>query len=108
LDPATLKALRGEIARIDGVGRIPEGLSGPAARAIHNRHIERQQAQAPLRRAIELWAGYHRQAGLVDREIYRLFFLTFGMDVMTAQTLGAREAGELCAQVQGNVAVVAA
>jgi hypothetical protein len=88
LDPAILKALRGEISRVDGICRIPEGLGGPAARAIHNRHVERQKAQAPLRRAIQLWAGYQRDQGCSDREIHRLFFLTFGTDVMTAQTLG--------------------
>jgi DNA repair protein RadD len=108
LDPAILKALRGEISRVDGICRIPEGLGGPAARAIHNRHVERQKAQAPLRRAIQLWAGYQRDQGCSDREIHRLFFLTFGTDVMTAQTLGAREAGELAMAVSGDVALTEA
>lgn len=95
LDPATLAALRGEVARVDGQPRIPRHLEGTAARAVFNRHLERQQAQAALRDAMAVYGGWRRAAGETDSQAQRRFFLTYGVDVATAQTLSAREAGEL-------------
>jgi hypothetical protein len=63
------------------------------------RHYDRQNAQTTLRAAIALWAGWQRQLGREDSEAYRRFFFTYGTDVATAQTLGAREAGELHARI---------
>jgi superfamily II DNA or RNA helicase len=102
LDPAVLAALRGEIAKVDGPPRIPQHLEGVAARAVFNRHMERQQSQGRLRHAIALWAGYQRSLGRGDAEGYRRFFHEFGFDVATAQTLGAREADELEQQIRGR------
>jgi len=95
VDPALLAQLRGEIARIDGPARIPSGVGGPAGLAIVKRHRERQQAQASLRSALAWWGGLQQSLGRTDDEAYRRFYLTFGIDVMTAQTLGAREAEAL-------------
>jgi superfamily II DNA or RNA helicase len=103
LDGATLAALRGEIARVDGPARIPMGVTGPAGVAIARRHGERQEAQRELRENIALWAGYWRDRGAPDSEIYRRFFHGFGVDIATAQTLGAREAGELSGTVQAGL-----
>lgn len=99
LDAATLKALRGELARVDGAVRIPERLTGPAAGAVAKHHNERQRAQAGLRALIQLWAGWRRDAGDDDRTIYRRFYLAWGVDVLTAQTLGASEANALNARL---------
>lgn len=93
--PELLAALRGEVERIDGAARIPQHLDGPAARAVHNRHLERQQAQGRLREAIALWGGWRTAEGDDLRVAQRRFFHTFGVDVLTAQTLGAREADTL-------------
>lgn len=102
LDPAVLAALRGEVDRIDGpVGYPPGGLVGPALKAFHFNHAERQRQQGTLRLAIRLWAGYWKMKGDADREIHRRFFLTFGLDVMTAQTLNAAGAKDLTATVEG-------
>lgn len=103
LDPAVLAALRGEIARVDGAPRIPQHLQGPAARAVYNNHLERQQAQAALRQSIALWAGYQRSLGRSDAEGYRRFFHGFGTDVGTAQTLGVREAEALRASIDEHL-----
>lgn len=79
LDPAVLSALRGEINRIDGIQLGP--------RYIQTAHLERQKAQANLRRAMSVWGGW-QESGMATREAQRLFFHTFGVDYMTAQTLG--------------------
>jgi superfamily II DNA or RNA helicase len=103
LDGAALAALRGEVARIDGPARVPGHLDGPARIACERRHLERQQAQATLRATIALWGGWRRREGEGDREAQRRFWFRFGVDVATAQTLGAREAGELCSRVAGDL-----
>jgi len=92
LDPAALRELRGEIARISGPVRYPASLSGPARARLHKVHHERQQIQAALRESIAWWAGYQRSRGRADSESYRRFYFAFGVDVMTAQTLNGREA----------------
>lgn len=99
LDPGVLAALRGEIARIDGVSRIPEGLNGPAARNVHNQHLYRQQAQAPLRGYMNHWGWWRESAGDTARTMQRRFFFDFGVDVATAHTLGKRDAEDLTARI---------
>jgi len=95
LSPEVLAAMRGEVERIDGAPVIPRHLEGPAARAVFNRPLERQQAQAALREAIALWGGWRTAAGESVREAQKRFYLEYGVDVLTAQALGAREAEEL-------------
>lgn len=95
LDPEVLARLRGEIDHVDGAPRIPQHLDSIAQRAIANRHRGRQQVQAELRNRIAQWAGYRKAEGLDDASIYRTFYHTFGIDIATAQTLGANDAEEL-------------
>lgn len=95
LDPAVLARLRGEVAVVDGDPRYPAGAAPEVAGAIRRRHHERQTAQATLRAAIALWAGWQRAIGRDDSESYRRFWYAFGTDVVTAQSLGVREAAEL-------------
>ena len=99
LDPAALAALRGEVERIDGPVRVPEGMTGYAARGLINRWRDRQTAQGHLRDMIAQWAGYGHAAGMGDPEILRRFYFKFGVDVMTAQTLGAPDAERLAAEI---------
>ena len=37
------------------------------------------------------WAGYHRAAGRGDSEIFRRFYLRYGVDWLTAQSLPSEE-----------------
>lgn len=92
LDAATLAKLRGEVNRIDGAPRIPGHLDSIAQRGVLNRHRARQDAQGSLRQQIALWAGYQRQLGRDDSEIYRLFYFENGIDILSAQALGATAA----------------
>lgn len=102
LDPAILAQLRGEVARIDGPSPVIPG-NHAATVGAHRSHQARAAAQAPLRHVIATWAGYWRQAGHDDPMIYRRFFHRFGVDVMTAQTLGAREADALRAILETDL-----
>lgn len=104
LDPEVLRELRGEIERIDMAPRIPNNVSAATAGAIKRNHWERQQQQATLRDAIATWAGWQKHLGRGDRESYRRFFHGFGVDVATAQTLGAKDAAELEARVRVQLA----
>lgn len=100
LSPDTLKAMRGEIARIDGPVFAPTHLRGtPAGRAIENNHLARQQAQALLRTAMQLWAGWRSVHGDTDPMIYRRFYFVFGIDMLSAQALNAADATALLARV---------
>ena len=92
LDVDTLKALRGEVDRISGTFRPPRGLSGPALGAAQRNWGERKVAQIDLRDNISLWSGYWKQKGCCDSEIYRRFYARFGVDIMTAQAYGKKDA----------------
>lgn len=100
MDPAALAQLRGEIERVDGQCYTPQNVERHVAGAIRSRHHERQQAQQQLRAAMNLWAGYWRDVhSATDSQSYRRFYMTFGVDVATAQTLGAKEAYDLMMKV---------
>jgi DNA repair protein RadD len=96
LDPQILALMRGEIARIDGAARFPAGADHVTRLAINKRHVERQEAQAALRQAMSWWAGLQDALGHADTaEKQRLFYLTFGVDVATAQAFNVADAGKL-------------
>lgn len=99
LDPAALVALRGAVERIDGPVRVPDGLSPAAQRGLEARWRERREAQHALRQHIALWAGWRKAEGMSDPEICRRFYWRFGVDVMTAQTLGRADAESLTVRV---------
>ena len=100
LTPEALAALRGKVAQIDGAPRIPQHLDAMAARGLMNRHHERQVAQHALREQIALWAGWQRHQGRDDSQSYRIFWHTFGIDVMSAQALGRPDAEALTLKIQ--------
>lgn len=104
LDEATLKAMRGEIERIDGPAYYPANASTAMRYGIHKRHEARHEAQVALRASIAWWAGYQRSLGRDDSESYKRFYFAFGVDVMTAQTLGRPEALALADRVNLHIA----
>lgn len=102
-----LAKMRGDIDAVNSNWvPIPDGVAPYVAQGIRNRHTEKQQAQHHLRSTIALWAGWHKTQGRADSEIYRLFFLTYGTDIMTAQVLPAREANELRERLQTKLDTV--
>lgn len=99
LDPEALTKIFAEIKRIDAAPRYPQGVGQAATASIYKNHVARQAAQKGLRDAIAWWAGYQRAAGRSDAESYRRFWFMFGVDVATAQTLNAKDAGELADKI---------
>lgn len=104
LDADTLAALRGEIARVDGDFYAPAGMPWTAQVSARRNWTERREAQQALRNAIAWWAGLESAQGRGESESYRRFYHRFGLDVASAQTLGAREAGELAERVNVELA----
>jgi len=94
LDSIALARLRGLVDRVD----MPAPLFAAELRAkgapflgelAHTkRHVKQQDAQAVLRYSIACWGGLQRALGRPDRESYKRFFFKYGVDVLTAQSLG--------------------
>jgi superfamily II DNA or RNA helicase len=102
LDDATLAALRGAVVDVTPAGLakaasawaatgLPQAFVASNGRA-YNRKIE---AQVALRAAMAQWGGREHAAGRDDAQIQRLFYLRFGLDVLSAQGLAATEANVL-------------
>ncbi len=102
LSPEVLKKMRGEIARIDDSPKIPAHLDYPAQLSLTKKHKERQIKQEILRNAIAQWAGCQKAKGYKDAQIHKLFYFLFEIDILTAQTLGAREAAELTEKINDH------
>lgn len=109
LDPATLAAMRGDVAKVDmdkedfraQCVANHEPVAGQMRRVIL--HVKRQEAQAALRASIEWWAGYQRAADREDHESYKRFYFMFGVDVLSAQALGTKEALALAERINGKL-----
>lgn len=99
LDPSVLAALRGEAERLRGDPVYPSSAGIDTRHAIFKRHSERRVSQSELDHSISLWAGWQQYLGRGLAETYRRFYHRFGVDVATAQTLGAREAYALIERI---------
>lgn len=111
--PAELLAqLRGEadsIMRPDYVDRVRMDMLAKHAptvgvHAAAKRAGMQQEAQRRLRDAMARWTNLWERNGLPVRDVQVMFNQVFGCDVLTAQTLGMREASELCDRVSGALA----
>ena len=97
LDAETLAAMRGEVDTANASAgdyrmelmRKNCPTAGQAANVA--RHERRKEARGPLMDAIAMWAGHERAAGRPDSQSYRKFYLRFGVDTLTAQTLDEKE-----------------
>ena len=92
LTPETLATLRGAI------DAPPAWHPDPiVAATLAKRNREKAEAQLALREKMAVWAGQHTQAtdDVSLRMLRKRFFLKYGIDTATAQTLNAREAREL-------------
>lgn len=101
LDADTLARLRGEaVAMTRTIDEYREylattGLPSKFIMANVKDYAARQEALAALRDAMAWWGGQRTAEGLSDREIQKLFFLRFGVDVLTAQALTRSDADVL-------------
>lgn len=94
LSPETLAALRGEVARI----MRPPGIHAPGY--INAAFQDRVIAHHALREVGAVWAGWQAHQGYNDSESYRRFFHTFGVDMLTAQTLSRPDAEALTERIR--------
>jgi superfamily II DNA or RNA helicase len=108
LDADALATLRKAVAHVDTPAECyadslrSRGCPEIGVAANTKRHREHQSAQVELRDAIAWWAGHQRAWGREDSESYRQFFLSFGVDVLSAQALGAQQATELAHRVRAD------
>lgn len=108
LDAATLARLRGAVAQRDmpvEEYRVHALQTQPAVAVMANvkRHAAAQDAQASLRAAMTAWCGARIAEGLRDREVHRLWWETWGIDVLSARALGRAEAETLDARVRAGL-----
>ena len=101
LDPETLEQMRAEVV---GARETPEAMRDrltsmgvPQLGVLANVKRQGQRIDALVRLDVVLakWAGYRRAEGLSDSEIFRKFYLTFGISFIEAQALKAVEADKL-------------
>ena len=103
LDPEVLRQLRGEVERIDRPPVFPASAAPEVRGSITKHHKARQDAQRRLRDTLALWGGWQEHVGHSVREAHKLFFLRYGVDVLTACTLSRADADVLCARVDAEL-----
>lgn len=120
LDAETLARMRGDIARVDkpmdeAVAEYRNGLINkhvPAIGVMANtkrfaiKHEAQQEAVKAIRDIMAMWAGYHRAANRDDAEIFRRFYLAYGVDWLTAQSLPTDEMLKLGERIAVNIGSV--
>lgn len=105
LDPDALAELREKVelpSPGDVASKVTHKAGRLAGKAAFNQAEERIRSQVKLREAINDWGDRCREEGLTDRQGWRKFFLTFGVDVLTAQTLSRKAMDELRERIEGN------
>lgn len=96
--PEILQQMRGEIEKIDAPPELfrdymsRQGFDKPTQINAMNKRKHRQKVQSYLRDNMKWFAGLHKQMGKDDSQIYRAFYLTFGIDMMSAMTLTRQDA----------------
>lgn len=109
LSPEYLAQLRAAVAKVNmpvkELAKKFDYAGAPFAAKIGamKTHTERQRAQVQLRDSMALWGGYQRHMQRPDHESYRRFYLRFGVDVLSAQALGARDALDLKERVDEHI-----
>jgi DNA repair protein RadD len=103
LSPEFLARLRGEVEAIEhGSAGIPYGVTDPAIIGAINKNFRNRQAlQTELRDAINLWAGIETTInGRTDSQAYSVFYHKFGVDVLTAQKMPAKDMSKLLEKIR--------
>lgn len=104
LDRETLARMREatELASPADVANRAAFVAGDAAgRARANSQIERIQSQQRLKDVIAMWAGMQTYKGRSDQDSYRRFYLTLGVDVLSALALPRADMDKLSDQIEG-------
>ena len=87
LDREKLEKMR-QAAQVESLGSLGERVAFAAgdiaARGAMNKQMEKIAAHQRLQNAIAQWAAIERLEGFSDRELYKRFYLTTGIDVLSA------------------------
>jgi DNA repair protein RadD len=104
LDPAAMAALVAGKEAIDThAPLLPIGAGPAAVRGAMRNHLERQQAQASLRAAMDQWSGVEVAAGSGPEAQMMRFYFLFGADVLSAQALGRADAEALRGRIEADI-----
>jgi superfamily II DNA or RNA helicase len=109
LDDALLAAMRGAVAAVampnDEYRQQPHIRNLPAAWAGSNvkKHDAHRTALLQLQDSLAWWAGEHRAHGRTDAEVYRRFYLMFGIDWLTCQAQDRESMEKLTAAVSSKL-----
>ena len=103
LDALTLLREKVELDSPDKVASKAYYAGGiPASIKAREHHVERIKVQQELKELIALWAGFRRAEGQQDATSYREFYITFGVDVLTAQRLKRKEMESLIERLKNK------
>lgn len=106
LDPDVLAQMRNEVV---GARETPEAMRDrligrycPQVKVMHEvkKQMKRLDALVKLDLKLAEWAGYRRAEGLSDSEIFRKFYLTYGVSWLEAQALKAADADKLRERIE--------
>lgn len=109
LDPDVLASLRRDIEQADlsiplrRAQLMETGLPHIILSANVRRHGEAQEARAELRAIMAQWGGERDRDNLTDREKQKLFWLRFGVDVLSAQALNASDSRALRDRIEARL-----
>lgn len=109
LDPDVLKAMRGEVARIDwSANELSDhlkrnGTSSMVRASVVKNHRKRQEMQGSLRDVLELWEDRQRVLRRSESESNKRFYFRYGIDVLSAQALGRPEAETLAVKIADDL-----
>lgn len=104
LDREQLEAMRKATvleSPADIAQRVAHAAGDGAGKRAADRQIERIQLQGRLDAAICQWAGIERHKGRPDQETYRRFYLTTGVDVLSALAMPAADMAKMVERVEG-------
>lgn len=103
LDPSVLRLMRGERDKHLAYPGIPYGATPAIIDSIRKRHWNLCLAQQNLKESMQWWAGWQKYRGLTEAECQRAFYYRFGLDVLSAQMLDAKDAVELHMKIQDHL-----
>ena len=107
LDAATLEAMFKDVAHVDkSVHDFKKAMPNAPDKVVDNaarQHFLRQQAQRELRHQMTLWGGRELAKGLTTPESQKMFYMVFGVDILTAQAMGRGDAVLLTEKIKGEL-----
>ena len=102
LCPMEIEKLRAEKQRVEAEPYFPQGAQPVVRASILKRHSARLDHLALIKFHIAEWIGRESLHGYDKATLYRKFYLTFGVDVLTAQTRRDNVLLEKLAETLGN------